>query len=157
GALYPRLKFIMEGDTPSFLGLIENGLGWAVSPSYGGWGGRYALDQPAGETRPIWTNNNQATRDAVTIADGKIETSDFATIWRWRQHFQHDFAARMNWCVADQFQKANHNPVVVLNGDRTKDVLSLPAKSGSTVKLSAEGTSDPDKNSIRVMWWIYPE
>jgi hypothetical protein len=63
----------------------------------------------------------------------------------------------MNWCVADQFQKANHNPIVVLNGDRTKQVLSLSAKSGSAVKLSAEGTSDPDNNSVRVTWWIYRE
>jgi hypothetical protein len=35
GALYPRLEYIMEGDTPSFLGLIQNGLGWHVSPAYG--------------------------------------------------------------------------------------------------------------------------
>ena len=59
--------------------------------------------------------------------------------------------------MADQFRKANHNPVVVLNGDRTKNVLALTAKSGSTVKLSAEGTSDPDKNSVKLTWWIYPE
>ena len=39
GAFYPRLSFIMEGDTPSFLGLINNGLGWSESPAYGGWGG----------------------------------------------------------------------------------------------------------------------
>lgn len=53
GALYPRLEYIMEGDTPSFLGLINNGLGWHVSPAYGGWGGRYALYRAYGETRPI--------------------------------------------------------------------------------------------------------
>jgi hypothetical protein len=33
GSLYPKFAYIMEGDTPSFLGLINNGLGWAVSPS----------------------------------------------------------------------------------------------------------------------------
>ena len=26
GKLYPRFMFIMEGDTPSFLGLLDNGL-----------------------------------------------------------------------------------------------------------------------------------
>lgn len=45
GALYPRLEYIMEGDTPWFLGLINNGLGWAESPAWGGWGGRYVLYQ----------------------------------------------------------------------------------------------------------------
>ena len=33
GAHYPRYMFIMEGDTPSFLGLINNGLGSAMSPA----------------------------------------------------------------------------------------------------------------------------
>ncbi|MCW5554937.1 MAG: DUF1593 domain-containing protein [Verrucomicrobiae bacterium] len=156
GALYPRLEYIMEGDTPSFLGLINNGLGWHVSPAYGGWGGRYALYQAYGETRPIWTNN-QDSRDTVTADNGQTECTDMATIWRWREHFQHDFAARMDWCVADDFKKANHNPVAVLNGDATKRVLEITAKPGETVALSAEGTRDPDGDSFEVRWWIYAE
>jgi hypothetical protein len=156
GALYPKLAYIMEGDTPTFLGLIDHGLGWATSPAFGGWGGRYVLYQPLSETRPIWTNNSNS-RDTVTADNGKTETTDQATIWRWREHYQNDFAARMDWCVADTFAKANHNPQPVLNGDRTKDVLTLQAKGGSEVTLSAEGTSDPDKNAVRVSWWIYPE
>jgi hypothetical protein len=147
----------MEGDTPSFLGLINNGLGWHTNPSYGGWGGRYVLDQPQGEPRPIWTNNNKESRDTVKIPGDKTETSDFATIWRWREHYQYDFAARMNWCVADEYKKANHNPMAVLNGDRSKSVLSLSAKGGANVKLSADGSSDPDGNAVKVSWWIYAE
>lgn len=156
GALYPRLEYIMEGDTPSFLGLINNGLGWHVSPAYGGWGGRYALYQAYGQTRPIWTNN-QDSRDTVTADNGQTECTDMATIWRWREHFQHDFAARMDWCVADDLDQANHNPVAVLNGDSTKRVLEITAKPGETVTLSAEGTRDPDGDAFEVRWWIYPE
>jgi hypothetical protein len=63
----------------------------------------------------------------------------------------------MDWCVADDFKKANHNPAPVLNGDRTKEVLSVAAKGNSSVKLSAEGTSDPDANVVKVVWWIYTE
>jgi hypothetical protein len=74
GALYPRLQYIMEGDTPSFLGLIDRGLGWEINPAYGGWGGRYALFQPAGETRPIWTDN-ASTRDRVEVEKDRTETS----------------------------------------------------------------------------------
>ncbi|MBC8097040.1 MAG: DUF1593 domain-containing protein, partial [Akkermansiaceae bacterium] len=156
GALYPRVAYIMEGDTPSFLGLINNGLGWALSPSYGGWGGRYVLYRASGETRRIWTNNAES-RDTVTAENGKTETTDPATIWRWREHYQNDFAARMDWCVADEFGKANHNPVAVLNGDRTKNVLTLSATNGATVALNADGTRDPDADNVRVNWWIYPE
>ena len=156
GALYPKFEYIMEGDTPCFLGLVQNGLGWEESPGYGGWGGRYVLYQAHGEARPIWTNNADS-RDTVTAENGVTETSDPATIWRWREHFQHDFAARMDWCVADSYDEANHNPLAVLNGDRTKRVLTLQTKAGAEVRLSAEGTHDPDGHAVRATWLIYPE
>jgi hypothetical protein len=156
GALYPPLKYIMEGDTPSFLGLINNGLGWSVSPAYGGWGGRYVLYQPSGEPRKIWTNNSDS-RDTVTADNGQTVTSDQATIWRWREQYQNDFAARMNWCIATDYTNANHNPIAVLNGDHTKNVLAISTTNGATITLSAEGTGDPDGNLLRARWWIYPE
>ena len=157
GALYPPLKYIMEGDTPSFLGLIDNGLHWETSPSFGGWGGRYALYQPAGETRPIWTDNAN-NRDTVTAANGRTETTNHATIWRWREHFQNDFAARMDWCAADDYEKANHNPRPVLNGDRSSGVIRLKAKPGEILKLSAEGSDAGDQGQqVKISWWIYQE
>ena len=157
GALYPRRLYLMEGDTPSFLGLIDRGLGWDVSPAYGGWGGRYALFQPAGETRPIWTDN-LSTCDRVEVEPGRFDSSNQATIWRWREHFQNDFAVRMNWCVAETFTKANHNPRPVLNGDHTTGVVMISAKAGSTVTLSAQGTDAGDTGQgVKVTWWIYPE
>ncbi|WP_138484318.1 DUF1593 domain-containing protein [Dyadobacter bucti] len=156
GALYPPHLYIMEGDTPSFLGLINNGLGWAASPSYGGWGGRYSLYRSYAETRPIWTNNEHS-RDKVTLENGRIEISDPATIWRWREHYQNDFAARMDWCVTGVFSKANHNPVAVLNKDQSKEVIRITAKSGETVTLSADGSKDPDNNKIDMNWLVYKE
>jgi len=132
-----------------------NGLGH-LSPAGGGWGGRYALYQAYGQTRLIWTNN-QESRDTVTADSGQTECTDMATIWRWRDHFQHDFAARLDWCVADELPEANHNPVAVLNGDPTKRVLELTAKPGETITLSAEGTRDPDSQAFEARWWIYPE
>jgi hypothetical protein len=156
GALYPRLEYIMEGDTPSFLGLINNGLGWHLSPTYGGWGGRYALYQAYGDTRHIWTNN-QDSRDTVTADNGQTQCTDMATLWRWREHFQHDFAARMDWCVAADFNQANHNPIAVLNGDSTKRVLEITATPGESITLTAEGSRDPDGDALEMRWWIYPE
>ena len=156
GALYPKLEYIMEGDTPSFLGLVNNGLGSHISPSYGGWSGRYVLHQTYGETRPIWTNA-RGSRDTVTAENGMVYTSDQATIWRWREAYQHDFAARMDWCVADTFAKANHNPIVVFNGDASKAVATIRTASGQRVNLSAAGTRDPDGDDLSYRWFVYRE
>ena len=156
GALYPRLEYIMEGDTPSFLGLVNNGLGSHVSPSYGGWAGRYVLYQTYGETRPIWTNA-RGSRDTVTAENGMVYTSDQATIWRWREAYQHDFAARMDWCVADAFAKANHNPIVMFNGDAGKAVATIRATPGQRLNLDAAGTRDPDGDELSYRWFVYRE
>jgi Cellulose-binding Sde182, nucleoside hydrolase-like domain/Cellulose-binding protein Sde0182, C-terminal domain len=156
GALYPELKYIMEGDTPSFLGLISNGLGSRISPSYGGWGGRYVLCQTYAETHPIWTNA-RGSQDTVVADNGVEYTSDQATIWRWREAYQHDFAARMDWCVATSFGAANHNPVAAFENDKSKAVVKMTVKSGQRVKLSAAGTYDPDGDEIFYHWFVYRE
>jgi hypothetical protein len=155
GELYPEVAYIMEGDTPSFLGLINNGLCSAVSPSFGGWGGRYELYQTYAEIRPIWTNARHS-RDEV-VHKGYKHVSDQATIWRWREAYQHDFAARMDWCVAPRFEDANHNPVVIVNGDKSKNLVRVSAKAGDRISLSAKGTSDPDGDAISFNWFVYPE
>ena len=156
GALYPKLEYIMEGDTPSFLGLISNGLGSRISPSYGGWGGRYVLHQSYAETQPIWTNA-EGCQDTVVADNGVTYTSAQATIWRWREAYQHDFAARMDWCVADAYDQANHNPVAVLAGDRSKAVAHMTVKPGQTVSLDASGTHDPDADNLSYRWFVYDE
>jgi hypothetical protein len=125
GELYPHPCCIHEGDTPSFLGLIDNGLASAMSPAFGGWGGRYVWRQPSGETRPFWTQGGDSypgrdsSRDTVVGADGQAYTSDQATIWRWRRAFQNDFAARMDWTIKGP-REANHNPRVVVDGRRDR-------------------------------------
>lgn len=156
GALYPKLEYIMEGDTPSFFNLISNGLGSRISPSYGGWGGRYVLHQTYAETRPIWTNA-RGCQDTVIAENGMQNTSAQATIWRWREAYQHDFAARMDWCVAETYEKANHNPIAAFDKDKSKAVVNLTVKSQETVKLSADGTYDPDGDKFSCRWFVYKE
>ena len=155
-AHYIPFAYIMEGDTPSFFGLINNGLGWYISPAYGGWGGRYELYRSYAEKGKIWTSSVN-TQDEITLPDGRIEASNQATIWRWRQAYQHDFAARMDWNIAEDFGKANHNPVVVINGNVGKAVASAKVKPGEKVVLSAKGSSDPDDDKLTLRWFVYRE
>jgi hypothetical protein len=156
GLLYPEVEYIMEGDTPSFIGLIGNGLGSQVSPSYGGWGGRYVLHKTYAETRLIWTNA-RGCQDTAVAENGVEYTSAQATIWRWREAYQHDFAARMDWCVAGTFEAANHNPVAAFDNDKSKAIVHLAVKPGDTVKLTAAGTRDPDGDTVSYRWFIYDE
>ncbi len=161
GKVYPRFMFIMEGDTPSFLGLIDNGLNAFRRPDWGGWGGRYVYRQPYGETHPIWTQGGDefartTSQDAVLGADGVEHVSDQATIWRWREAFQNDFAARMSWTVAD-FAHANHNPVVVVNGQEGTQPIEMEASVGQSVELDASRSSDPDGQRLHYHWFQYAE
>lgn len=77
-----------------------------------------------------------------------------ASVWRWRPAFQADSQARLDRCVAE---KANRNPVAVLNGDRSHRVLELTTRPGETVRLSAKGTDDPDGERVHARWSVYRE
>ena len=154
GKQYPHIEFLMEGDTPSFLGLVDNGLNAPEHPDWGGWGGRYELYTPRlqkwhaePETRAFWSD----ARDEVLGADGNWHTSNHATIWRWRRAFQQDFAARMDSTIKP-YEEANHPPVV-----RLAHPDQLSARPGDLVTLDAAGTTDPDADRLGYEWFYYPE
>lgn len=133
-----------------------------MSPTYGGWGGRYVWRRPSGEPRAFWTQGGdsypgrESSRDTVTGTDGRTYTSDQATIWRWRTAFQHDFAARMQWTIAPP-GAANYNPDAVVNGTKGKAPLMVEAVVGAPVTLNATGSTDPDGNMLSYRWFFYPE
>src|SRR5262249_17325078 len=83
-------------------------------------------------------------------------TSDQATIWRWRNAFQHDFAARMEWTISDR-NHANHNPDIVVNGKPGRAPLAIDATIGEPLTLDAGGTRDPDGDTLKYFWFFYPE
>ncbi|MFC4870859.1 nucleoside hydrolase-like domain-containing protein [Negadavirga shengliensis] len=131
-----------EGDTPSFLGLLENGLNVPEKPEYGGWGGRYR-----------WLNNHLYI-DVPDFLEGKL--NERHTVARWRSAFQRDFMARVKWATMS-FAEANHNPVVIINGGKSTFPLELEAKAGERVVLDASQSSDPDGDALEFHWFVYDE
>lgn len=156
GAAYPRHMFIMEGDTPSFLGLIPNGLNAQEKPDWGGWGGRYVLRRSVGESRKLWTQGGDAFMRVTSADTVDGHTSDQATIWRWREAFQHDFAARMDWTI-QPYAKANHAPEPKVNGIGGLAPITFRARVGETLMLDAGGSRDPDGNRLSYRWFAYDE
>lgn len=155
GKKYPKVEYLMEGDSPAFLGLINNGLSSPENPNFGSWGGRYELYIPPfkkymyeAETRPIWTDTQDEVYSEITKS---YHTSNHATIWRWRKAFQHDFFARMDWSTSKEFKDANHPPVVSL-----AHANEISVKSGEKVKLAGSAT-DPDNDSVNYNWIYYKE
>lgn len=173
GAAYPDVAWGMEGDTPAFLGLIPNGLNTPDRPDFGGWGGRYTLYTPSveglgetvsggipikPETRPVWSNavDTLAPYEAQTLGraqrPAKTTFSDYrVSLWRWRDDFQNDFAARMDW-ASKPYAGANHPPKPKL-----AHAHALTVRSGEMIALSAAGTTDPDGDSLSYLWFHYPE
>ncbi len=156
GAEHPHTEYLMEGDTPSFLGLVNNGLNNPERPDFGGWGGRYELYIPPfkkymyePETRPIWTNTQDEVWSEIT---NQFHTSNHATIWRWREAYQHDFAARIDWSNTPEYSKANHPPIAKLGHANEMTVYS-----GDKVVLSGAGSIDPDNNNLKYQWIHYKE
>jgi hypothetical protein len=172
GALYPDVAWTMEGDTPSFLNLIPTGLSVPEHPEWGGWGGRYERYVPrpfppgetvtggiplAPETRPIWTNADDFYTPMVPtpysrpIASEKTFRGPMVTVWRWREAYQNDMAARIAWTTRP-FAEANHPPVPRLaHADR------LTVHSGEKILLDASPSTDPDGDSLSFAWFPYPE
>lgn len=154
GAEYPHWEYLMEGDSPSFMFLMNNGLNAPDHPDWGGWGGRYELYTPRmrkwylyPESRPIWAD----AEDEVLGIDGKWHQGNHETIWRWREAYQNDFAARMDWTMK-KVEEVNHPPVPKL-----AHATRLTAKKGERVQLSAKGTSDPDGDALSYRWFYYNE
>ena len=133
---YHAFDFISEGDSPSFLYLVDTGLRSLEDPSWGGWGGRFGADGI----------NSVADYDPYS---GQFEAS--YTLTRWFDDLNNDFAARVDWCTATTYADANHAPRVhVAEG---VDVMATP---GEELTLTAVG-EDPDGDELTYHWWRYAE
>lgn len=153
GKAYPDFMFIPEGDTPTFLYLIQNGLGSPEHPNWGSWGGRYLSTDPSGAVR----HYNDAT-DKVVGQNGETFLSNHATIWRWRDAFQNDFAARLLWTLHGDISRVNHAPIAIVNGSTPgPEPVLLQAEAGSSIDLDASESYDPDGDELTFKWLHYKD
>ncbi len=142
GSAYPRSTYKMEGDSNSWLALLNVGLGHPGKPTMGGWGGRYV-------------QTGKSYRDAsdrVLGHDDRWHTKPSATVWRFREAIQNDFQAMLDRAAEPDPANVNHPPVPVIPGGYTRSVPK-----GARVELSAVGTSDPDNRARTYRWWHYNE
>lgn len=147
GPLYPAKAAgkagVKEGDTPSFLYVLANGLSDPEKPAWGNWGGRFRPSGRGAEYVP-----------ATDISGGRRDM--LYTIHRWRRAYQNAFEARMDWCVKPRAE-ANHAPRAVCNGLSGPRAVEIAVDGGADVQLSAKGSSDPDGDKLSVRWWVYRE
>jgi hypothetical protein len=138
-----KVQGIKEGDTPSYLGLIANGLNLGADPAWGDWGGR-CDPQPGSPNR--WV-------DAVDPLPGfeQDPLPQMASVYRWRPDFQADFQARLDWCVASA-EHANHAPIAMIAGDAHRTVHS-----GETIVLDASASRDPARQALHFDWSVYAQ
>jgi hypothetical protein len=131
-----------EGDTPSWFYFLKNGLNCPEHPGFGGWGGRFLKNEQGYFSDAMDSVNN--------------ERNARATVYRWREDFQSEFAARMDWCVND-FSNANHAPELAVNRHVLEEPMVIHAKPGRKIRLDASGSTDPDGDELQFEWLVYPE
>lgn len=121
-------SWLSEGDTGTFMNLLDNGLRAWEDTSFWGWGGRFPSGEP--DMNPF---------GADRAADGgESEKPDYFP------PAQRDFANRMHWSVTPEFGNANHPPDIAVEGPRNR--LVAP---GSWVRIPFTAT-DPDGHPVTV-------
>lgn len=143
GALYPKYKWGVEGDTPAFMHLMPNGLSDPSVPSQVSWSGFFEYGLGRDSTTYAYTNHAGASYDIAA----KYFKYFYPALFN-------NFAARMDWAKDGE---GNRNPVVILNGDRNIAPINIEGKAGETIKLDASRSFDPDGDQLQYKWWVISE
>ena len=158
GKVYPDRVWATEGDSPSFLYVVDNGLNVPEHPDWGGWGGRFDVDKKAGIRSMDWVPRSgldETKYDPYLMLGASSEGVD--AICKWQQDIHNDFEARLIWSVTSEYDAANHHPIPVIGRDKRTDVVFKSVKAGDTVKLDASRSIDPDKDNLSFQWIQYKE
>ena len=162
--------FMEGGGTIPWMGLVNHGLTDPERMYWGGWSGRFSRVKH----KNVYSRHGPEKNDEKSYGDFYMYEADSekeqwtdpvvgdtfndfkVPVWRFRRAMWNDFRARMDWCV-NEYDKANHNPVAVINGDASDTIMTLKVKPGTDVKLDASDTSDPDGDELIFKWWVYKE
>jgi hypothetical protein len=139
-------SWIGEGDTFTFINMLENGLRAWESGSYGGWGGKTSAVVTNIFSYPSDTSAQGMVATLSTLPEKS--TGDIA----YPNFFpaaQSDFAARFKWSVTPNYSDANHAPVIKVEGP-----LQILAAAGEKIRLNGS-VSDPDGDAVSVKWWQF--
>ncbi len=143
-AVHQKYDMISEGDSPSFLYLLDRGLRSLENPAYGGWGGRYERKK---------TNEfHDAPRYYLSCEDlpqGIVEGDAFS-MSRWVCDWMNDFAARASWTNEVDYNKVNHMPELVVEGGCDRN-----AAPGEEVEIRVKAADPGD--TMTLSWWRYQE
>ena len=143
GREYPDYKWGVEGDTPSFLYVMPNGLNDPEDPHQAGWAGYHERGLCADSLTTAWTSWQEPVISISVGYKTRFYTDEI-----------NDFMARMQW--ADEGQ-GNHNPQVVINGCEGLQPIHIQAKAGDSIRLDASSSIDPDGDKLTFLWWQQPE
>lgn len=143
GRIYPKNKWGVEGDTPSFLHVMPNGLNDPSVPTQTGWGGYSEWGLGMDQETYCYTNHDGSAKEISQ----QYEKYFYPAIFN-------NFAARMDWAAEG---RGNRNPVVIVNGNPGLDVIKAALKPGKEIVLDAAGSSDPDGDQLSFNWWVLPE
>lgn len=133
------VRGMKEGDTPSWFGLVPNGLHLPEHPELGGWGGR-AVEISA-----------KYYEDAIDADLQSPEDPDprMSTVYRWRPDFQADFLRRVGWAEG--------------NGEPLQAILKAPLEPvqlevGMGESITIDAAEYMPADGLRELSWIlYPE
>lgn len=143
GKVYPRYKWGVEGDTPSYLHVLPNGFNDPSIPDMIGWGGYFEFGEGMDKATECYTNCFGSQR----MISEKYEQYFYPAIFN-------NFAARMDWAANGE---GNRNPVVIVLGNNSLEIMNMDVKPGDTVRLDASGSFDPDGDNLDFHWWHMPE
>ena len=158
GKQYPNRIWATEGDSPSFLYIIDNGLNYPEHPDWGGWGGRFDTKKKEGIRSMDWvvrSNLDETKYDPYLMLGSSSEGSN--AIRRWANDINNDFAARMIWTTTNRYEEANHHPIAVVGKDKTTDAIYKTVKVGKVIQLDASRSNDPDGDQLTYEWIFYQE
>ncbi len=124
--LKDKNSFLGEGDTHTYLNLIDNGLRADQDQTFNGWS-RQQIDESI---------------DFETLSVDRIQ--EVSKELDYIPAVQNGIAARFKWSVTNDYSKANHEPII-------EGPLEIIAHAGESVQLHVS-VNDPDGDAVELKW-----